>query len=85
MLEYIIGQGKRNCVFNLHDYNNDITLYLQLDTNRTLDWIQSVKQATGSVQMSALNEADAINQRGYYRIGKIKDMDIREGGVLVNI
>jgi len=42
---------------------------VQIDTARQLEWLKGVKTSHGSVAMSSLMEAKAINERGEYRIG----------------
>lgn len=44
-------------------------IYIQMDTNRHMEWLQSVKTSHGSVAMSSLMEAQTINEHGIYRVG----------------
>ncbi|XP_053495453.1 E3 ubiquitin-protein ligase rnf213-alpha [Ictalurus furcatus] len=47
--------------------DRDITKKLK-DTARHLDWLKSVKESHGSVELSSLSFAKAINERGVYSI-----------------
>ncbi|KAK3585576.1 hypothetical protein CHS0354_036763 [Potamilus streckersoni] len=40
-----------------------------LDTNRHLEWLKIVKQAHGSVEVTSLAQAEAINSKGIFCIG----------------
>lgn len=44
------------------------TVSKQRDTARHLDWLKSVKESHGSVELSSLSFATAINERGVYSI-----------------
>ena len=44
-------------------------IYMQMDTNRHMEWLQSVKTSHGSVAMSSLMEAQTINEQGIYHVG----------------
>jgi hypothetical protein len=46
---------------------------LQLDTNRQLEWLKSVKQAHGSVEVTSLSQSKAINSKGIYCVGRVKN------------
>ncbi|XP_062591685.1 E3 ubiquitin-protein ligase rnf213-alpha-like, partial [Saccostrea cucullata] len=41
------------------------------DTNRQLEWLNSVKSAQGSVEVTSMRQAEAINSVGIYMVGKI--------------
>ena len=42
----------------------------QIDTNRNLEWLKDVKKAHGSVEVTSLVQADAINANGIYTVGR---------------
>ena len=42
---------------------------MQMDTNRHMEWLKSVKSSHGSVAVSSLMEAQTINEHGNYRVG----------------
>ena len=48
-------------------------LLLQIDTSRQLEWLKGVKTSHGSVAMSSLMEAQAINEQGVYRVGCVSE------------
>ncbi|XP_064635715.1 E3 ubiquitin-protein ligase RNF213-like isoform X3 [Lineus longissimus] len=41
-------------------------------TQGLMDWLKFVKDSHGSVEVSSLSEADAINARGIYKVGNLK-------------
>ncbi|WAR07200.1 R213A-like protein [Mya arenaria] len=41
-----------------------------LDTNRELEWLKDIKKAHGSVEVTSLMQAEAINAEGIYTVGK---------------
>ncbi|XP_052807608.1 E3 ubiquitin-protein ligase rnf213-alpha-like isoform X3 [Mya arenaria] len=41
-----------------------------LDTNSELEWLKDIKKAHGSVEVTSLMQADAINADGIYTVGK---------------
>ncbi|XP_056014152.1 E3 ubiquitin-protein ligase rnf213-alpha-like isoform X2 [Ostrea edulis] len=41
------------------------------DTSRHLEWLNSVKSAQGSVEVTSMKQAEAINSIGIYMVGKI--------------
>ncbi|VDI83612.1 Hypothetical predicted protein, partial [Mytilus galloprovincialis] len=43
-----------------------------LDTTRQLDWLQSVKKSHGSVEVTSLAQAEAINGKGIYQVGNLE-------------
>jgi hypothetical protein len=47
-------------------------MYLQLDTCRHLEWLNSVKKSYGSVEITSLSQAQAINEKGIYQVGNLK-------------
>ena len=49
---------------------------LQKDTKRQLEWLNSVKSAQGSVEVTSMRQAEAINSVGIYVVGKI-DPDVQ--------
>ncbi|XP_063441660.1 E3 ubiquitin-protein ligase rnf213-alpha-like [Mytilus trossulus] len=53
------------------DSNNQLPQKL-LDTTRQLDWLQSVKKSHGSVEVTSLAQAEAINGKGIYQVGNIQ-------------
>ncbi|KAK3585584.1 hypothetical protein CHS0354_036771 [Potamilus streckersoni] len=42
-----------------------------LDTNRHLEWLKTVKQAHGSVEVTSLAQAEAINSKGIFCVGAL--------------
>ncbi|XP_062600315.1 E3 ubiquitin-protein ligase rnf213-alpha-like [Saccostrea cucullata] len=47
------------------------------DTCNHLEWIENVKSATGSVEVTSLKLAENINQHGFYIIGGLKTLSSR--------
>ena len=45
---------------------------LQEDITRQLEWLKTVKQAHGSVEVSSMRQAAAINSVGIYCVGKLQ-------------
>ncbi|XP_063403574.1 E3 ubiquitin-protein ligase rnf213-alpha-like [Mytilus trossulus] len=43
-----------------------------IDTYRQLAWLQTVKRSYGSVEVSCLQQAEAINTKGIYQVGNLK-------------
>ncbi|KAJ8314908.1 hypothetical protein KUTeg_007058 [Tegillarca granosa] len=43
-----------------------------VDTNRHLEWLKNVKHAHGSVEVTSLSQAEAINSLGIYCVGNIQ-------------
>ncbi|KAL3881507.1 hypothetical protein ACJMK2_027939 [Sinanodonta woodiana] len=41
------------------------------DTNRNLEWLKTVKQAHGSVEVTSLAQAKAISSKGIFRVGAL--------------
>ncbi|XP_052808702.1 E3 ubiquitin-protein ligase rnf213-alpha-like isoform X1 [Mya arenaria] len=41
-----------------------------LDTNREIEWLKDIKKAHGSVEVTSLMQAEAINTDGIYTVGK---------------
>ena len=55
-------------------FSNDITCYggyFQIDTNQQLPWLKEIQKAHGSVEVTSLMQADAINADGVYTVGKL--------------
>ena len=49
---------------------------LQIDSNRHLEWLKTIQKAHGSVEVSSLAQAEAINSGGVFSCGyvwKIQD------------
>lgn len=42
----------------------------QRDTNRELRWLQEIKKAHGSVEVTSLMQTEAINAAGVYNVGR---------------
>jgi len=42
----------------------------QMGTNQQLPWLKEIKKAHGSVEVTSLMQADAINCDGIYTVGK---------------
>ena len=47
-------------------------MYFQVDTSSKLEWLKSVKKAHGSVEVSSIAQAEAINENGVYHVGNVK-------------
>ncbi|XP_061169274.1 E3 ubiquitin-protein ligase rnf213-alpha-like [Saccostrea echinata] len=47
------------------------------DTSRHLEWLKEVKSAQGSVEVTSMKQAEAINSVGIYMVGKV-DPDIHK-------
>ena len=73
-------------VHNAHTYTDKHLLFwdvflptslvvFQQDTCRHLDWLKNVKESHGSVEVNAISQAKAINARGIYHVGKLKDLE----------
>ncbi|KAL3881517.1 hypothetical protein ACJMK2_027949 [Sinanodonta woodiana] len=45
-----------------------------LDTNRHLEWLKTVKQAHGSVEVTSLAQAEAINSKGIFCVGALNNV-----------
>ena len=45
------------------------TFHYQKDTSRHLEWLKTVKESHGSVAMTSLAQAKAINSNGVYHVG----------------
>ncbi|XP_052062754.1 E3 ubiquitin-protein ligase rnf213-alpha-like isoform X2 [Mytilus californianus] len=43
-----------------------------LDTTRQLEWLKSVKKSHGSVEVTSLAQAEAINGKGIYQVGNLE-------------
>ncbi|WAR07208.1 R213A-like protein [Mya arenaria] len=61
-----------------------------LDTNREIEWLKDIKKAHGSVEVTSLMQAEAINTDGIYTVGKgawkgseLSDMDLQSRLMLV--
>ncbi len=50
-----------------------LSILLQKETNRYLDWVKAVKESHGDFEANALEQAADINARGIYIVGKLKD------------
>ena len=44
---------------------------MKIGTNEQLTWLQSVKKSHGSVEVSSLAQAEAINTSGIYQVGNL--------------
>ena len=53
---------------------------LQEDTNRHLEWLKAIKESHGSVAMSSLMQAEAVNARGIYEVGFLSQKAGTAGG-----
>ena len=47
---------------------------LQVDTDRHLEWLKGVKESHGSVAMTSLMQAEAINARGIFQVGHLQGL-----------
>jgi hypothetical protein len=47
-----------------------LVFILQKDTNRQLQWLKEIKKAHGSVEVTSLMQAEAINANGIFTVGK---------------
>ncbi|KAL3881508.1 hypothetical protein ACJMK2_027940, partial [Sinanodonta woodiana] len=55
------------------------------DTNRNLEWLKTVKQAHGSVEVTSLAQAKAISSKGIFRVGALNTIkNITKGMDLQN-
>ena len=55
----------------------DLNLFEKLhDTNRHLPWIKTVKERHGSVETSSLQQVEAINKSGVYRVGLLSNLSL---------
>eukprot|EP00105_Crassostrea_gigas_P007930 XP_011422347.1 PREDICTED: E3 ubiquitin-protein ligase rnf213-alpha isoform X2 [Crassostrea gigas] len=60
------------CKLVWKELKTDPQLPLKLkDTKRQLEWLNSVKSAQGSVEVTSMRQAEAINSIGIYVVGKI--------------
>nr|XP_022293483.1 E3 ubiquitin-protein ligase rnf213-alpha-like isoform X1 [Crassostrea virginica] len=60
------------CELVWKELNSDPKLPKKLiDTRRQLEWLNSVKSAQGSVEVTSMRQAEAINSVGIYVVGKI--------------
>ena len=50
-----------------------ISLHLQIDTSRQLEWLKGLEKSHGSVAKSFLMEAKAINEHGVYLVGCVSE------------
>ena len=51
-----------------------LLIVLQIDTNRHLEWLKGVKESHGSVAMTSLMQAEAINARGIFQVGHLQGL-----------
>lgn len=63
----------------IHVYKSNF----QLNTKRQLEWLNSVKYAQGSVELTSLRQAEAINAIGIYVVGK--DADVKKEKLVTKI
>jgi hypothetical protein len=52
-------------------YLHQCFIYFKIGTNEQLTWLQSVKKSHGSVEVSSLAQAEAINTSGIYQVGNL--------------
>ncbi|XP_013380377.1 uncharacterized protein LOC106151587 [Lingula anatina] len=58
-------------VWNALDNDKHLPVKLR-DTMRHLDWVKMIKDSHGSVEVSSLAQAEAINSRGIYQVGNLR-------------
>ncbi|CAC5415227.1 RNF213 [Mytilus coruscus] len=56
-----------------------------IDTRRQLQWLKSVKKSHGSVEVTSLSQADAINEMGIYKIGNWTKRNINENMTITDV
>ena len=49
---------------------DDVYVAFQCDTSRHLEWLKTIKESHGSVALTSLVQAEAINSRGVYIVGR---------------
>ena len=47
---------------------------LQVDTDRHLEWLKGVKESHGSVAVTSLMQAEAINSRAIFHVGHLQGL-----------
>ena len=58
--------------------------FLQVDSNRHLEWLKTIQKAHGSVEVSSLAQAEAINSGGVFNCGYVWKK-VQEDIVLVRV
>ncbi|XP_052243691.1 E3 ubiquitin-protein ligase rnf213-alpha-like [Dreissena polymorpha] len=53
-----------------------------VDTDRELPWLKDIKKAHGSVEVTSLMQADAINNDGVYTVGLISGMESSNADIM---
>lgn len=54
------------------------SILFQRESNRLLDWFKEIKEAHGSVEVTSLNQVDAIRQRGIFKISRLQSKQRRQ-------
>ena len=57
---------------NIFDMSTNISFIFQFDTARQLEWLKTVKQSHGSVEVTSLAQAESINTNGIYQVGNLQ-------------
>lgn len=47
-----------------------VRLHLQTDTCRILEWLKEIQRSLGSVELTSLMQAAAINHAGIFKVGR---------------
>ncbi|KAL4233165.1 hypothetical protein ACF0H5_007850 [Mactra antiquata] len=55
------------------------------DTNNQLEWMKEIKKAHGSVEVTSLMQAEAINIGGIYTVGKRRNVNQQNDSSLLNL
>lgn len=54
------------------------SIFFQRESNRLLDWFKEIKEAHGSVEVTSLNQVDAIRQRGIFKVRRLRSDQKRQ-------
>ena len=49
-----------------------VLLFFKLDSNWHLEWLKTIQKAHGSVEVSSLAQAEAINSSGVFSCGFVR-------------
>ncbi|XP_078327262.1 E3 ubiquitin-protein ligase rnf213-alpha-like isoform X2 [Crassostrea virginica] len=55
------------------------------ESNRLLDWFKEIKEAHGSVEVTSLNQVDAIRQRGIFKVRRLRSDQRRQDQDQLNL
>lgn len=59
-------------------YRDIYAVIFQVDTSRHIEWLKNVKHAHGSVEVTSLSQAEAINSLGIYCVGNIQQTALEQ-------